>query len=95
MVIAFTNKSKYADEITTENWYQVLSRPDVRIGISNPMLDAAGYRSIMVSLLADRYYRNSTLFPVLIGRSLYSPAGGTGFGRNRDYTASGGAPSIG
>ena len=73
MVIAFTNKSKYADEITTENWYQVLSRPDVRIGISNPMLDAAGYRSIMVSLLADRYYRNSTLFPVLIGDHFTPP----------------------
>jgi molybdate/tungstate transport system substrate-binding protein len=67
MVLAFTNKSKYADEITTENWYQVLSRPDVRVGISNPMLDAAGYRSMMVSLLADRYYQNTTLFPVLIG----------------------------
>jgi molybdate/tungstate transport system substrate-binding protein len=67
MVIAFTNKSKYADEITTENWYQVLSRPDVRVGISNPMLDAAGYRSMMVSLLADRYYQNTTLFPALIG----------------------------
>jgi molybdate/tungstate transport system substrate-binding protein len=67
MVIAFTNKSKYADEITPENWYQVLSRPDVRVGISNPMLDAAGYRAIMVSLLADRYYQNTTLFPVLFG----------------------------
>jgi molybdate/tungstate transport system substrate-binding protein len=67
MVIAFTNKSRYADEITPENWYQVLSRSDVRVGISNPMLDAAGYRAIMVSLLADRYYQNTTLFPVLIG----------------------------
>jgi molybdate/tungstate transport system substrate-binding protein len=73
MVIAFTNKSKYADEITTENWYQVLSRPDVRLGISNPMLDAAGYRSIMVSLLADRYYQNTTLFPVLIGSHFTPP----------------------
>jgi molybdate/tungstate transport system substrate-binding protein len=73
MVIAFTNKSKYADEITTENWFQVLSRPDVRIGISNPMLDAAGYRSIMVSLLADRYYRNTTLFPALIGSHFTPP----------------------
>ena len=67
MVIAFTNKSRYADEITQENWHQVLSRPDVRVGISNPMLDAAGYRAMMVSLLADRYYQNSTLFQVLIG----------------------------
>jgi len=67
MVIAYTNKSKYADEISSENWYQVLSRSDVRVGISNPMLDAAGYRAMMVALLADRYYRNTTLFPVLIG----------------------------
>jgi len=72
MVIAFTNNSKYADEVMQENWYQVLSRPDVRVGISNPMLDAAGYRSIMVALLADRYYKNATLFPVLIG-SHFSP----------------------
>jgi molybdate/tungstate transport system substrate-binding protein len=73
MVIAFTNKSRYSDEITTGNWYQVLSRPDVRVGISNPMLDAAGYRSIMVSLLADRYYQNTTLFPILIG-SHFTPS---------------------
>ncbi len=73
MVIAYTNKSRYADEITPENWYRVLSRPDVRVGISNPMLDAAGYRSIMVSLLAERYYENSTLFPVLIGSHFTPP----------------------
>jgi molybdate/tungstate transport system substrate-binding protein len=73
MVIAFTNKSRYADEITTDNWYQVLSRPDVRVGISNPMLDAAGYRSMMVVLLADRYYQNATLFPVLIGDHFTPP----------------------
>ncbi len=73
MVIAFTNKSKYADEITLENWFEVLSRPDVRVGISNPMLDAAGYRSIMVTLLADRYYRNTSLFPALIGSHFTPP----------------------
>ena len=73
MVIAFTNKSRYADEITPENWYLVLSRPDVRVGISNPMLDAAGYRSMMVSLLAEQYYKNSTLFPVLIGSHFTPP----------------------
>ena len=73
MVIAYTNKSRYADEITLENWGEVLSRPDVRVGISNPMLDAAGYRSIMVTLLADQYYQNSTLFPVLIGSHFTPP----------------------
>lgn len=67
MVIAYTDKSRYADEITPENWHEVLSRPDVRVGISNPMLDAAGYRSVMVALLAERYYGDQTIFPALIG----------------------------
>jgi molybdate/tungstate transport system substrate-binding protein len=73
MIIAFTNKSRYADEITQENWQEILSRPDVRVGISNPMLDAAGYRSIIVTLLADRYYQNATLFPNLIGSHFTPP----------------------
>ena len=73
MVIAYTNTSKYADEIGQENWYQVLSRPDVRVGFSNPMLDAAGYRSIMVTVLADQYYQNATIFPVIIGSHFTPP----------------------
>jgi len=75
MVIAYTGKSRYADEITSENWYRVLSRPDVRVGISNPTLDAAGYRSIMVAMLADRYYNDTTLFPALIGSHFTPPLG--------------------
>jgi molybdate/tungstate transport system substrate-binding protein len=73
MVIAFTNKSRYADQITPENWYLILSQPDVRVGISNPMLDAAGYRSIMVARLTDTYYRNTTLFSTLIGSHFTPP----------------------
>ena len=73
MVITYTDKSRYADEITPENWYMILSRPDVRVGISNPMLDAAGYRSMMVALLADRYYRNTTIFSTLIGSHFTPP----------------------
>ncbi len=82
MVIAFTNTSRYADEITLKNWHEILSRPDVRVGFSNPMLDAAGYRSIMVALLADRYYPDSSIFTGLIGSHFTPPleageAGGT------------------
>jgi molybdate/tungstate transport system substrate-binding protein len=44
IVIAYTDRSAGADEITAENWYRILARPDVRVGFSNPMLDACGYR---------------------------------------------------
>jgi molybdate/tungstate transport system substrate-binding protein len=73
MVIAYTGASRYAGEISQENWYRVLTRPDVRVGFSNPMLDAAGYRTIMVAELAGTYYRNSTIFPALIGNHFSPP----------------------
>ncbi|WP_342678354.1 tungstate ABC transporter substrate-binding protein WtpA [Methanofollis sp. UBA420] len=70
VVIAFTNQSRYADEISSENWHDVLSRPDVVVGISNPMLDAAGYRALMVTILAERYYRDDGLFDAVLGDHL-------------------------
>ena len=66
MVIAYNNQSKYADEITESNWYEILARPDVTFGFSNPMLDSCGYRTLMVTQLAESYYDNQTIFDVLI-----------------------------
>ena len=74
MVIAYTDQSRYADEITVENWMEILRRPDVRTGISNPMLDAAGYRGIMVLLLAENYYDINGFFDKVVGQNLaYAP----------------------
>ena len=67
MVIAYTAKSRYANEITTDNWPEILSRPDVRVGFSNPMLDAAGYRALMVAILAGDRYRDAGIFSRIIG----------------------------
>ncbi len=73
MVIAYTDLSWYADEFAAENWMEILRRPDVRTGISNPMLDAAGYRAMMVLLLAENYYEIDDLFDMLITRNLAQP----------------------
>ena len=73
MVIAYTPASRYAGEITPENWYEILDRPGVRTGFSNPMLDAAGYRTLMVVQLAESEYRNDTLFETLIGNHFDPP----------------------
>lgn len=56
IVIAFTGNSKYADEITSDNWYEILARPGVTFGFSDPNQDPCGYRSVMVMKLADYYY---------------------------------------
>ncbi|KQC11278.1 MAG: tungstate ABC transporter substrate-binding protein WtpA [Methanolinea sp. SDB] len=73
MVIAYTPTSRYAGEITSENWYEILDRPGVRTGFSNPMLDAAGYRTLMVVQLAESEYGNETLFASLIGNHFDPP----------------------
>jgi molybdate/tungstate transport system substrate-binding protein len=73
MVIAYNEKSLYADEINAQNWYKVLSRPDVRVGFSNPMLDAAGYRALTVTLLAEGYYNDTSLFASIIGNQFDPP----------------------
>jgi molybdate/tungstate transport system substrate-binding protein len=70
VVIAYTNTSVYAGEINESNWYEVLTRPEVRVGFSNPMLDACGYRAFMVSYLAEHHYQRPNLFMDMIGNHL-------------------------
>lgn len=61
MVIAYTEKSKYADELTQENWFEILQRPDAKWGHSNPDADPCGYRTILVEQLAEKYYQKPGL----------------------------------
>lgn len=58
LVLAFTNRSRFAREITSKNWVAVTTRPGVQVGRSDPALDPAGYRALMAMQLAERYYHN-------------------------------------
>lgn len=73
MVLAYTGKSLYQTEINETNWPDILAKPDVRVGFSNPMLDAAGYRALMVTMLAGDYYGDQTIFPRVIGNHFNPP----------------------
>lgn len=67
MVLTYSDKSVYADEITPENWYDILRRDDVIWAFSNPNLDPCGYRTPMVIQLAEDYYGDDMIFDDLIG----------------------------
>lgn len=54
MVLAYTDRSQGASEITAANWAAVLQRPGVRTGRSDPALDPNGYRTLMVTELEER-----------------------------------------
>ena len=73
MVLAYTDKSLYQDQINSENWREILSRPEVRVGFSNPMLDAAGYRALMLFLLAGDEYGDPGIFDRVIGSHFDPP----------------------
>jgi len=62
LAIAFQTDSLYADEINADNWYIILSRPNVKVGIADPRFDASGYRALMAFALAQRYYQNPRIF---------------------------------
>ena len=56
MVLAYSDRSVGAAEITGENWWRILLRPGVCWGSSDPALDPNGYRALMVMQLAERHY---------------------------------------
>ena len=56
MSIVYSDKSKYANEINSQNWYKILTRKDVICGNSNPDDDPCGYRAILTMKLAQIYY---------------------------------------
>jgi molybdate/tungstate transport system substrate-binding protein len=56
LVLCYTDQSRYADQITADNWYEILQKDGVVWGHSDPNLDPCGYRSLMVLQLAEKFY---------------------------------------
>lgn len=67
--VAYTPKSKYANEITTDNWFKIISRSDVKLGLADPRFDAIGYRGLMSLQLAKAAYNKPTVLEdVILGQ---------------------------
>lgn len=66
MVLCYTDKSKFANEINSDNWYEILQRKGVTWGHSDPNLDPCGYRSLMVMQLAEMFYKKPGLYKKLL-----------------------------
>lgn len=66
LVLCYTDQSKFADEVNAENWYEILARPGVVWGHSDPNLDPCGYRALMVLQLAEKFHNKPGLYDQLI-----------------------------
>ncbi len=65
LAVAYQRNSKYAAELTADNWPEILARPNVKVGIADPRFDAAGYRAFMAVALAQERARRYTYFASL------------------------------
>ena len=70
MAIVYTPKSLYANEITAENWHEILLRPDVRIARSDPDHDPCGVRTVFTAKLAEIFYKSPGLSDRLLEKDL-------------------------
>jgi len=68
MVIAYTPGSRYAAEIDSNNWMEILRRKDVVYGRSDPNADPCGYRTLLTLKLAEQYYRQPGLEKVMTAK---------------------------
>jgi molybdate/tungstate transport system substrate-binding protein len=75
LAIAFQPGSLYADEINADNWYTILSRPEVKVGVADPRFDASGYRALMAFALAQKYYQNPRIFVDMFSGGFSYPLG--------------------
>lgn len=65
IVLIAAENAKHLNEITADTWPQILLRPGVEYGISDPETAPVGYRSLMAWQLAESHYKQPKLYDQL------------------------------
>jgi molybdate/tungstate transport system substrate-binding protein len=66
IVLAYTERSRGAKEISSDNWRRVITQHGVEVGRADPNTDPSGYRTLLTMQLAEAYYRERGLFARLL-----------------------------
>lgn len=69
MVVAYTERSRHAELLTSENWWRVLTRRDVTVGRADPNVAPAGKYALSLLRRAESYYKESGLGDRLIAQA--------------------------
>jgi len=67
LVIGYNPKSRFAHDLTTKPWYQVLAEPGFRLGRTDPKLDPKGALTVQLVDKASRYYHLADLAARVLG----------------------------
>ncbi len=66
MVIVYQDKSRLADKININNWFDILVNKDVAFGRSDPYSDPCGYRTVITLKLAEKYYKRIDIAEIIL-----------------------------
>ena len=68
MAIVYSDKSRKKEQINQENWFNILLDPEIQIGRADPNSDPCGYRTVLVSKLAEKFYQQPGLADLLLAK---------------------------
>ncbi len=69
MVIAWTDRSRHAEDMDSTRWREILLSGDVIVGRPDPRVAPAGYRALLMYELAEQYYGEPELAARLAART--------------------------
>ena len=67
LVIGYNASSKFAADLKSKPWYQVLQEPGIRIGRTDPKLDPKGALTVTLMKQAETFYKSPGLSEKIIG----------------------------
>jgi molybdate/tungstate transport system substrate-binding protein len=73
LALAYGPHSDFANEINAGNWFEVITRSGVSLGIADPRFDASGYRALMALKLAENYYAQPGILDGVIQDQFTTP----------------------
>jgi molybdate/tungstate transport system substrate-binding protein len=67
VVIGYNASSKFAADLKSKPWYQVLQEPGIKIGRTDPKLDPKGALTVTLMQQAEAFYKSPGLSEKIIG----------------------------
>jgi len=67
VVIGYSASSKFAADLKSKPWYQVLEEPGIKIGRTDPKLDPKGALTVTLMKQAETFYKSPGLAEKIIG----------------------------
>jgi molybdate/tungstate transport system substrate-binding protein len=69
MIIGYTDRSRHASEIDSTNWRRILAESGVEVGRPDPNLAPAGYRTVLMLVLAEYHYHDPGLLQRILSNT--------------------------